>query len=64
MTTFFENPHYYSSQIKLEEPSILPSSLQQQQQQQQQPQQPQQHTNQWESDWDQDKLDHFLTELV
>ncbi|GAN08972.1 hypothetical protein MAM1_0235d08492 [Mucor ambiguus] len=30
------------------------------------PQQPHslQHTNQWESDWDQDKLDHFLTELV
>jgi len=27
-------------------------------------QQQQQHTNQWESDWDQDKLDHFLTELV
>jgi hypothetical protein len=24
----------------------------------------QQQQQQWESDWDQDKLDHFLTELV
>ncbi|KAL0143761.1 hypothetical protein V8B55DRAFT_1444929 [Mucor lusitanicus] len=38
-------------------PSTAGSSQAQQQQQQQ-------HTNQWESDWDQDKLDHFLTELV
>ncbi|KAF1797358.1 hypothetical protein V8B55DRAFT_1516815 [Mucor lusitanicus] len=35
MTTFFENPHYYSSQVKLEDPSMLPLSPLEQQQQQQ-----------------------------